>query len=433
MDRNRKAAFQTLMRVVKDQAYANLEVGKQMEKCHADSPAFVRELVYGTEQHWMYLDYLLKQLVTHGYMKLKPQVNILLHMGAYQILFMDSVPDYAAVNGCTELAATVCRPQKGFVNAVLRNLTRKRDSLRQPEQEKDPVKRLSARYSVLPWIVRLWIGQLGPEAAEEVLRAQQEKPPFCVVGNSVKISADELKASLAGQSLSAEPIALDGLSDSLPMFSVKGGGLLDTEDFRKGWFYVQDPSSAAAVSMLAPEAGETVIDVCGAPGGKSMAAAIMMQNQGRVLTFDVYEHKLPLIRTQAKRLGLSIIEAAVRDAAAEAGELKETADAVICDVPCSGLGVMRRKPEIRYRELADSGRELAEKQLAILQASAELVRPGGRIMYSTCTINRVENEAVTEEFIRRQKGQFLKEAERQLLPNLDGTDGFYFCIMRRNI
>lgn len=162
-----------------------------------------------------------------------------------------------------------------------------------------------------------------------------------------------------------------------------------------------------------------------------MAAAIMMNDQGKILTFDYYSQKLSLIRSQEKRLGLSCIEAAQRDALSEPGSLKEQADAVICDVPCTGLGVLRRKPEIRFRKLEDDGKELAKKQIAILNASSELVKPGGRIMYSTCTINRIENEEVIEAFLRQKGSRFQKETERQLLPGLDGTDGFYFCVMRR--
>lgn len=431
MDRNRKAAYQTLMRVVKDQAYANIEVGRQIERCQADAPAFVRELVYGTEKHWLYLDYLLKQLVSRGYGKLKPQVSVLLHMGAYQILFMDSVPDYAAVNGCTETASAVCRPQKGFINAVLRNLIRKKETLKQPEEEKDPAAALSARYSADPWIVRLWISQRGETEAASILRAQMETPPLYAAVNTLRTDAETLRRALEEKGFSVRKTDVSGISDSLPMLAVKGSGLMDTEEFRSGLFYVQDPASAAAVSSLAPEAGETVIDVCGAPGGKSMAAAILMQDRGTVMTFDYYEQKLRLVRSQAERLGISCIAAEKRDALSGPGRWKEQADAVICDVPCTGLGVLRRKPEIRYRKLEDDGKALAEKQYEILQRSSELVKPGGRIMYSTCTINRIENEEVTEAFLRQKGSQFQKETERQLLPGLDGTDGFYFCVMRR--
>ncbi len=431
MDKNRKAAYQTLMRVVKDQAYSNIEVSRQIERCRADAPAFVREIVYGSEQHWLYLDYLLKQLVARGYNKMKPQVSVLLHMGAYQILFMDSVPDYAAVNSCAEMASAVCRPQKGFINAVLRNLIRRKDSLKQPESEKDPAVRMSARYSADPWIVRLLIRQRGEKEAESILREMSETPPLCIVVNTLKTDRESLKHALLKQEFSVDQLEIEGLSDALPVFAVKGSGLMDTEEFRSGLFYVQDPASAAAVSSLAPEAGETVMDVCGAPGGKSMAAAILMKNQGCVRTFDYYEHKLSLICKQTEKLGIQCIKAEKRDALTSAGALAETADAVICDVPCSGLGVLRRKPEIRYRKLDDDAKALAEKQLAILQRSSELVKPGGRIMYSTCTINRIENEENVEAFLRQQEGKFQKEAERQLLPGLDGTDGFYFCIMRR--
>ncbi|MCH4007617.1 MAG: 16S rRNA (cytosine(967)-C(5))-methyltransferase RsmB [Eubacterium sp.] len=431
MDRNRKAAYQTLMRVVKDQAYSNIEVSRQIERCRADAPAFVREIVYGTQQQWLYLDYLLKQLVSRGYSKMKPQVSVLLHMGAYQILFMDSVPDYAAVNSCAEMASSVCRPQKGFINAVLRNLIRQKDSLKQPESEKNPVSRMSAEYSADPWIAALLIRQRGEEEAENILRAMSETPPLCIVVNTLKTDRESLKNALTGQGFSVDPVDVKGLSDALPVLAVKGSGLMNTEEFHKGWFYVQDPASAAAVSSLAPEAGETVMDVCGAPGGKSMAAAILMGNRGSVRTFDYYEHKLSLIRRQADRLGIRCVKAEKRDALSAAGTLTEKADAVICDVPCSGLGVLRRKPEIRYRKLDDDARALAVKQLAILERSSELVKPGGRIMYSTCTINRIENENNVEAFLRQQEGKFQKEAERQLLPGLDGTDGFYFCIMRR--
>ncbi|MCI1520970.1 MAG: hypothetical protein LKH51_06700, partial [Eubacterium sp.] len=224
MDRNRKAAYQTLMRVVKDQAYSNIEVSRQIERCRADAPAFVREIVYGTQQQWLYLDYLLKQLVSRGYSKMKPQVSVLLHMGAYQILFMDSVPDYAAVNSCAEMASSVCRPQKGFINAVLRNLIRQKDSLKQPESEKNPVSRMSAEYSADPWIAALLIRQRGEEEAENILRAMSETPPLCIVVNTLKTDRESLKNALTGQGFSVDPVDVKGLSDALPVLAVKGSG-----------------------------------------------------------------------------------------------------------------------------------------------------------------------------------------------------------------
>lgn len=434
MDRNRKAAYRTLLRVEKDSAYSNLELNRQIEKAGVDSPAFVRELTYGTIKRRYYLDYLLRQLVTRGYGQLKPQVQVLLWMGAYQILFMDSVPEYAAVDGCMKLAEKECYPKKGFINAVLRNLIRKKDRLRRPEDEKDVRKRLSVVYSVHPDIAELLIDQKGEQKAEEILSSMQEAPGLYIAVNSLKTDEKSLQSELTEAGFQTErfqPRREFRTEPAIPMLSVKGSGLMKTDAFKKGRFYVQDPASMIAVSALQLKGGEKVIDVCGAPGGKSVDAAVIAGGDADVLTFDYYEKKIELIQALARRLRLNCIHAMRRDATSEAGEYEQSADAVICDVPCSGLGVLRRKPEIRYKKVLGEMDELIEKQRLILEQSSRMVKPGGRLMYSTCTINDLENKGVVSSFTEAHGDEFSVVDEQELLPASDGTDGFYFSILRR--
>ena len=211
---------------------------------------------------------------------------------------------------------------------------------------------------------------------------------------------------------------------------VQGSGLLETESYRKGLFSVQDQASCLTAEKLAPKPGDTVLDICAAPGGKSLAMAEIMENRGRIRAFDIYEHKLALLNREAERLGLSVIETEENDGTKEKTELLASADCVLVDGPCSGLGVLRRKPEIKYREISDEGRSFAEKQLQILNISSAYVKQGGRLLYSTCTINANENSRVAERFLEEHK-EFVPEEQIQLLPDDTETDGFFICAMRK--
>jgi ribosomal RNA small subunit methyltransferase RsmB len=425
MDINRKTAFNTLMRIEKDGAYSNLELNSQINRDRPDSPALVREMVYGVLENKMYLDYLLSQMVSKGLKSVKLPTLVIMRMGLYQMIFMTSVPEYAAVNESVKLARKFCHGQDGFVNGVLRNYSRKKDQLDQPDVEKDPLARLSNKYSYDKWIVKLWMGQYGEEAAEKMLAAGNLTRPLTVRVNLMKNDRERL-----ADSLTKEGYTVDQTSYSQRMLRIKGSGILETKEYLDGMFSVQDEGSILSIETLAPQSGETIYDVCAAPGGKSLAAAEIMENSGTITSFDFYGNKLEPLKREMKRLGISIIETKVSDATQLNEELIETADRVICDVPCTGLGVLGKKPEIKYRKIDDDGRSLAKKQLKILENSAEYVKRGGFIIYSTCTVNKIENEQVVKSFLGTHQN-FESIEEKQLIPDAEGTDGFYFCKMRK--
>lgn len=425
MDTNRKTAYLTLLEIEKNGAYSNLELNQQIQLLKPDSPAFVRELVYGVTEQRMYLDYLLQRLIPRGLRGVKKQVLTLLRMGLYQIIFMDSVPDYAAVGETVRLAKKVAVGREGFVNGVLRGYQKKREQIKLPDRSTDTAAYLSVRYSCGLDIVRLWLSQYGIEKTEQLLAASNCTPKLSVRVNLLKTSREELSELLKAEGFETEEGTL-----SQRILFVRGSGLLETESYRKGLFSVQDQASCLTAEKLAPKAGDTVLDICAAPGGKSLAMAEIMENRGRIRAFDIYEHKLALLNREAERLGLSVIETEASDGTKERRELFESADCVLVDGPCSGLGVLRRKPEIKYREISDEGRSFAEKQLQILKTSAAYVKQGGRLLYSTCTINVTENSRVAERFLAEHK-EFTVEEQMQLLPDDTETDGFFICTMRK--
>ncbi|MGN0658604.1 MAG: 16S rRNA (cytosine(967)-C(5))-methyltransferase RsmB [Emergencia sp.] len=425
MDINRKTAYSVLLAIEKEQAYSNLELNRQIGLQKPEDPAFVRELVYGVLENRIYLDYILEALIPKGLKGIRDRVLTLLRMGLYQMICMDSVPEYAAVSETVRLAKKEARGREGFVNGVLRGYGRKKEQIRLPDAGREPVRYLSVKYSFAEWIVRLWIGQYGMQRTEALLAASNSRPPLSIRVNLTKTTRKELEDELENLGFQVT----EGKLSSRILF-VSGSGLLDTDSYRQGKFSVQDQASALAAEMLDPKPGETVLDICAAPGGKSLAMAEIMENKGLIRAFDIYSHKLELMKSEAQRLGLSIIEVSSNDGTVFREDLEASADRVLVDGPCSGLGVIRRKPEIKYRAAEDDGRELAEKQLAILRCSSRYVRPGGRLLYSTCTINRTENEDVVRRFLE-ENDDFEMSDSRQLLPDEGETDGFFICVMQR--
>lgn len=425
MDKNRKTAYSTLLEIERNQAFSNIELNRQIKEQEPDSPAFVRELVYGVLETKRYLDYVLSQLIPKGLKGVKKQTLTLLRMGLYQILYMDSVPDYAAVSETVKLARRLIPGRDGFVNGVLRGYGKKAESIKMPDRERDSVRYFGIRYSYADWIVKLWISQYGAESAESLLRAGNLRPQLSVRVNLLKTNPDALR-----ERLEEEGFVVTAGKYSRNVLYVRGSGLLASSGYQEGLFSIQDESSALAAECLHPRPGETVIDLCAAPGGKTLAMAELMENRGRLLAFDIYAHKLELLEKEAERLGVTIIETGENDGCILRKDLIESADRVLVDGPCSGLGVVRRKPEIKYKEISDDGRDLAKKQLEILSCAGQYVKPGGMLLYSTCTINKIENAEVATSFLKANR-QFELVRSRQLLPDADETDGFYICKMRK--
>lgn len=423
MDINRKTAYSTLMDVETKKSFSNLALNHHMILSKPDSPGFVRELVYGVLENKMLLDYYIDQLVKTGAASLKASDRTILRMGIYQLGYMDSVPEYAAVNESVVMAKRFCHGRSGFINGVLRGYLKKRDELQLPDRAEDEIRYLSIKYSYEPWIVELWVDEYGVEFTEELLAAGNETPPNTIRLNWLKAKKEDLV-----EGLEARGFEVQQGEHSPNALYVKGSGLLETEFYKHGLFSVQDESSMMVAEKLNPKHGETIMDVCAAPGGKTMAIAERMNNTGRIISSDVYRRKLDLIDREANRLGIRNVETRPWDATRVDSSMVGKADRVLVDAPCSGLGVVRRKPEIKYKEKSAEMDLLPRKQLAILSASAQYVKVGGTLVYSTCTVNPYENQRVVEDFVRKNSRFVIKEMV-QLLPNKDGTDGFFICVM----
>lgn len=426
MDINRKTAFLTLVDVEAKKAYSNLALNHQIVLNQPNSQAFVRELVYGVLENKITLDYYIDILVKNGIDSLKVNELTIMRMGIYQIGYMNSVPEYAAVNESVLLAKKYCRSKNGLVNGVLREYINKRIQLRLPDRSEDEIRYLSIKYSYAPWIIELWLGHYSVGFVERLLAAGNERAPMTVRLNWLKIMKQDLRNKLMADGFEVE----DGKLCQNAL-NVKGSRLLDTELYKMGMFTPQDESSMLVAEKLDPKHGDIVMDVCAAPGGKTTAIAERMNNTGKIIASDIYRRKLDLIDKEARRLGITNIETRSWDATRVDSNMFQKADRVLVDVPCSGLGVIRRKPEIKYKERSTELDLLPAKQLAILSASSSYVKPGGRLVYSTCTINPEENEQVVDAFVRRN-ASFRKIERTLLLPNVNGTDGFFICVMEKD-
>lgn len=412
----RHAAYKALIDIEKDNAYSNMALNHYLRDLEPREQALAREICYEVLKRKYLLDYYLRGFITKGFNKLDTGLLTSLRMGACEILFMDGVPDYASINEAVDLAKRYAKGRAPFVNGVLRNLARNRDSLKEPDD-------ISVRYSVNKWIADLLIKALGPEGAEGYLRYSLETPELCIRVNILKNTREELRDSLEK----------DGFRVSLSKLSprclkVSGTGILETEAFRMGRFSVQDEASLYAADMAGAKEGMKVLDLCAAPGGKSCAIGEAMGNKGLIISQDIYEHKLRVIDSYAERIGIDIIETRQRDGSVPVPEYEGQFDLVICDVPCTGLGVLRRKPEIKYKESPDL-KGLNELQLKILMNGASYVREGGTLMYSTCTVTREENEELVSRFLGEMPG-FVLDKDIRLGPET-GTDGFYAARFRR--
>lgn len=425
MDINRKTAYLVLMAVETKKQYSNIALNHVIRREKPTSESFVRELVYGVLENKKLLDYVISKLITGKIKNVRTPDITILRMGIYQIAKMSSVPEYAAVDESVQLAKKYAKGRDKFINGVLRSYIRDRYNITLPDKEKELIKYLSVKYSYEEWIIKLWMEKYDAEFTESLLAAGNQTPPLVIRTNTGKVSRDELLAELKKEGFEAEKCQLAEKG-----IRVSGEGLLQTDAYKQGKFSVQDEASQVAIQLLDPKPGELVMDVCAAPGGKSLASAERMNGHGTVISQDIYAGKTDIIKREAKRLGLVNVKTKTWDATRLRPELKGKADKVIVDAPCSGLGVVRRKPEIKYKKNNEQMASLPVKQLAILETSAQYLLDGGLLLYSTCTVNYYENERVTDDFIRRNP-QFKIEDRIQMLPNTNGTDGFYICLMRK--
>lgn len=421
MDSGRRTAFQILLEVEEEKAFSNLSSNKYIKQNNPENPAFVRELVYGVLANKLLLDYYLNLLIPSGIEKVKKREKTLLRMGLYQLKFMKNIPQYAAVNETVSLAKSLCRGREGFINGVLRGYIKKQGELQLPCDDTDEI--LSVKYSFSPWIIKMWKKQYGQESTIKLMEASNSRPVLCIRVNLMKTTVEELS-----HLLSEKGMVVDKGRYSDIVLYISGSNILDLEEYKKGLFSIQDETSVLACQYLEPRPGDLVIDTCASPGGKTSAIGEMMDNRGKIISCDIYPHKLELIKKQADRLGITIIETKLLDGIKGDKALSGKADKVLADAPCSGLGVIRKKPEIKYKEQKDI-QKLIKVQSDILNNASYYVKPNGVLLYSTCTINKDENDEQIEKFIKTHE-DFEILYEKQFLPT-EGLDGFFICKMMK--
>lgn len=435
----RKTALDALIACRKRAAWSNGVLKDYIRRDRLDrrDAALATRLCYGVLQHRRLLDFFLEQLLSGKLKDLHPVVRDILHIGLYQIYELDKIPESAAVNESVALAKKYCRFQRhvpGLVNGVLRNAVRTKGSLKQPTTLED-------RYSHPQVLIDLLRGYVGEENLEPMLAANNDTPQTVVQVNTLRITTEELVERLTEEYVVSLPHSW--MKDCLILSNT--GDIEHLKAFKEGLFYVQDAASRLVVQCAQIPQGDhvRVLDCCAAPGGKSFAAAIAMGGKGKIRSADIHRHKTTLIQHGADRLGFDNILVREQDATQNHRTWFQKMDVVICDVPCSGYGIIRKKPDIRNKPPADMER-LPQLQLQILCEQAEYVRPGGVLMYSTCTLVRRENEAVVEAFLRHHQNFHLeklplpdvfpenKNGMLRLVPGQYDTDGFFIAKLRRD-
>lgn len=446
---SRSLALQVLTAVEQEGAYSNLLLGGALQKSGLSGPdaGLATELVYGTIQRLNTIDFLLEPFVTKGMAKLAPWVRNLLRLSFYQLYYLDRIPPHAVVNEAVNLAKKRGHQGiSGMVNGVLRNVLRRKEELKLPEGLSS-VQRIALEHSHPEWLVARWLEQYGEPTTEAICRANNEPPSISIRVNRAKTSRDDMLRLLKEQGLSAVPskLAQDGII-------VEGGGNMAlTPWYREGLISVQDESSMLVAEALNPEAGMSVLDCCAAPGGKTCHIAEMMQGSGRVMANDIHPHKAKLVEDQANRLGLTNIDISTADASKLGERLEQNSfDRILLDAPCSGLGVIRRKPDLKWAKTAGDIAEIAGIQRTLLDTAGDLLKPGGLLVYSTCTIEPRENVEMVSDFLSRHP-EFEVATDKppgweteplvaastrgsiglQILPQDAHSDGFYIARLRK--
>ncbi|HHT66400.1 MAG TPA: 16S rRNA (cytosine(967)-C(5))-methyltransferase RsmB [Clostridiales bacterium] len=439
----RFAALQILKEINQDGRYANISL-KENLRIHSLSgrdAAFVTQLVYGTLENQITIDYYLGKLA--ALKRINPWTKNILRLGAYQILYLDRVPDSAACNEAVKL----CKEHglfalKGLVNGILRNLARSKEKMLQPDSNLSIAENLSIQYSYPLWLVKKWIRDFGQEMAETIMKPLKTENRVSIRVNTLKTTRDALKEKLLNCAMEVE----DGLHLDNVLQISNMGDLDENLFYKEGYYMVQGESSILDSYILNPQPGEIILDACSAPGGKAIHMAELMKGNGLIHAWDVHPHRVELIERNRTRMGAEIVQPSVVDASAYNSKWTDRFDRVLVDAPCSGLGIIHKKPDIKLNVTPNVLQELPLLQEKILSVCSSYVKPCGVLVYSTCTINPAENQDIVSGFLSSHQEFYLEDifsfvpqslhsavqnGQLQIIPSLHGIDGFFIARMRR--
>lgn len=436
MQNPRKKAVEILMNIEKNGAYSNIEMNKLRstnEFSYLDL-RFIGEIVNGVIKRKITLDYIISKHSSVKLKKISPFLLAVLRSGAYQILYMTKVPASAAVNESVKLVKkSSVYKSASFVNAILRKVSE--NDL--PKKDSADIKNLSVFYSFPEWLCERWVERYGVEFTEKLMDSFNSRPSMFVRRSKI-LSQKELQSELKDEGIACQEFVFEDIPEFDYSLKLNRMDELDkSKAFANGHFYIQDPAAALAAYLLSPNENDTVIDMCAAPGGKSLFVADLMNNKGRVISCDIYEHKIKLIKSNAEKYGANIIEPIISDATVFNHEFEEIADRVLCDVPCSGLGIIGKKPDIRYTRCPEDIKSLSKLGLDILNNASCYLKSGGILVYSTCTIEPEENEETVNSFLAcHPEFSILPFGNNHSLyktfyPHIDGCDGFFVCRLQK--
>lgn len=437
----RELALKILLDIEENNNYSNIAINKHFKNVGMSNKdrGLATELVYGVIENKYYLDYIIDKLSKIKCKKMNNYVKILLRMGIYQILLLDNISDYASVNETVSLVKKYDKRSSGFVNAILRNVIRQKDTIEEVDIKNDEIMYLSTKYSYKPWIIKNWINNFSKEFTEDLLEANNEKPSIYLRTNTLKITRDELIKKLKDEGINCSIVPI--VEEAIKVENLKN--IENNKLFKDGLFTIQDISSMIVGKVMNPRDNSLVIDVCSAPGGKTTHLATLMNNTGKVVSRDIFDHKLKLIQSTVDRLGLTNVEVESFDASILDESSVDKFDYVLADVPCSGLGIIRRKPEIKYKEKAEL-KDLPDIQSTILNNASKYVKVGGTLVYSTCTIQDNENIDVVQRFLDNNSNFKLvpidevkvdldnqEDGYLKIYPNIHNIDGFFIAKLER--
>ncbi|ORX24302.1 16S rRNA (cytosine(967)-C(5))-methyltransferase [Thermoanaerobacterium sp. PSU-2] len=443
----RNTAFKILYDIIVKKGYSNIVLNKYLNnnELRDIDKSFIKEIVFGTIERKQTLDQIIDRCSSKGIKKIDNKILIILEMGLYQIIYMDKVPQYAAISEAVNLAKEYAGIHASkFVNAVLRNYVRNSAKIDILKSDKNVVEYMAFKYSYPEWIVKRLLNNYDKDTAEDILKSLNEKPQISIRLNTLKIGSKDFEKILIDKGLNFKKGSYVDDAYYIDLKNIAGD-----EIYKNGFVQIQDEGAMIISKVLSPNPDDLIIDVCSAPGGKTTHISQLMNNKGKVIAFDIHEHKIDLIRMNCKRLGVNNVDAYVFDSTKINEKYIDKADKVLADVPCTGIGIIRKKPDIKLKNYTDEDiKKLNNIQYSILSSSSKYVKKGGYILYSTCTIGREENMNIIDRFLGENKNfeisdirPFLSEklasqvdgkGYLQLLPNINNTDGFFICKLQRN-